>query len=106
MLGRSRSARDLLLPQKLFLAPGISPEGGGTQLLLLLHPALGVQGQGILHGVHGEREGRANVEGKLEGHAMAGQCLAEIQTLDGQGGVAHSSHFSVLLNHELSGGTR
>ena len=79
----------LLLAQKLFPAPGIPPDGGWAWFLLGL--GLVVRGQHPCVKVEGEVGARC--EGKLEYQALAGQCLAEVQALDGQVGFTHCSHF-------------
>ena len=80
---------------QMFLSPlGISPTGGGACLLL------GVWACCLTPGVQGEGEVRTGGQGEAEGLALAGQCLAKIHALGGQGGVniTHCSHFDLLLN--------
>ena len=87
-----------LFPFQEFLpSPGISSEGGWFRLLLKWILSFGVQGRG---GVQGKGEAGADSEGELESQTLACQCLAEVQTLGGQGGFTftHCSHFGVLLN--------
>ena len=46
-------------------------------------------------GIQGEGEVWTNHNGKVKGLALAGQCLAEVHALGGQGGIyfIHCSHF-------------
>ena len=78
----------LLLGIELLSSPGISPKRRGTGLFL---------GQRSLApgGVQGEGEGRTNRKGEVKDLALAGQCLAEVHALGGQGGIyfIHCSHF-------------
>ena len=52
---------------------------------------------GLLPGIQGEDEGRANVDREGELQTLAGQCLAKIQALSCQRGVVpcHCSHFHI-----------
>ena len=80
----------VLLPLHVFLSPlSISPKGGGACLLL------GILASFLSPGVQGEGEVRTDDQGEVEGLALAGQCLAKIHALGGQGGVniSHCSHF-------------
>ena len=45
-----------------------------------------------------------NVEGELKREALAGQCLAKVHALGGQGTVsfARGSHFILLLNYGIT----
>ena len=75
---------------QIFLSPlSISPKGGGACLLL------GILASFLSPGVQGEGEVRTDDQGEVEGLALAGQCLAKIHALGGQGGVniTHCSHF-------------
>ena len=104
--GRRLKRRDFLLFQEFFTTPGISSKSGWAQLLLNCFLSFGVQRRQRC--VEGEGEVGAGSEGKVEGQALACQRLAEVQTLGGQGGFTFTqcSHFCVLLNYELSEGTR
>ena len=79
----------LLLGIELLSSPGISPKRRGTGLFLgqrSLAPG-GVQGG----------ESRTNSKEEVEDLALAGQCLAEVHALGGQGGASftHCSHFGL-----------
>ena len=99
--GRRLKQRGLLPFQEFLPSPGIPSKGGWFWLLLDWLLSFGVQGRG---GVQGKGKAGANSEGELESQALDCQCLAEVQTLGGQGGstFTHCSHFDVLLNYELS----
>ena len=79
----------LFLGKKFLSPPGISPEGGGT-CLLLDHWA-----SCLSPGVQGEGEPRADGQGEVEGLALLCPCLAKVHALGGQGGVniTHCIHF-------------
>ena len=52
-------------------------------------------------GVQGEGEVGAHVEGEVKGESLAGQCLAKVHALGGQGTVSFTrgGHFILLLNY-------
>ena len=87
--------RPSLLRKLVLLCPlGISPEGWGACLLLG-----NLTGNVLAPGVQGEGEGGTNGNGEVEGMALPGQRLAEVQALGEQGWVNfHTSHFGLLLN--------
>ena len=99
--GRRLKQRGLFPFQEFLPSPGISSKGGWFWLLLNWLLSFGSQGRG---GVQGKGEAGADSEGELESQTLACQCLAEVQTLGGQGGFTftHCSHFGVVLNYELS----
>ena len=77
----------------MFSSSIISPLCGGAFLFLPSHlfywsPHPGVQGEG---------EGCAEGEGKVEGLALAGQCIAKGQTLGGTGEEETSSHIAAWI---------
>ena len=99
--GRRLKQRGLFPFQEFLPSPGISSKGGWFWLLLNWLLSFGFQGR---RGVQGKGEAGADSEGELESQTLACQCLAEVQTLGGQGGFTftHCSHFGVVLNYELS----
>ena len=106
-IGRHRIRyRVLPLSQEGLLVPDVSPESWRACLLLGL--AWTVRGQTLIPCLKGEGEGWSDLEGEVEGQALAYQRLAEVQTFDCQGGITftHSCHFGVLLNQRFSGDTR
>ena len=88
----------LFLCKEFLSPPGISPEGGGTYLLL------GHWASCLSPGVQGEGEPRADGQGEVEGLALLCQCLAKVHALGGQGTVSFTrgGHFILLLNYGIA----
>ena len=88
--------------QEFLFAFCIPPESRWAFPWSLLGPCR--QGVPALLCVQGEGEGGAHVEGEVKREALAGQCLAKVHALGGQGTVsfARGSHFILLLNYGIT----
>ena len=94
-----RFCNHTFLGEEFLSPPGIPPLSWGAWLLLCHRASLC-----LAPGVQGEGEGGAHVEGEVKREALAGQCLAKVHALGGQGTVsfAHGSHFILLLNYGIT----
>ena len=94
-----RFCNHTFLGEEFLSPPGIPPLSWGAWLLLCHRASLC-----LAPGVQGEGEGGAHVEGEVKREALAGQCLAKVHALGGQGTVsfARGSHFILLLNYGIT----
>ena len=77
---------------------GATYSSSSSSSSLLLRPRCSLC---LAPGVQGEGEVGAHVEGEVKGESLAGQCLAKVHALGGQGTVSFTrgGHFILLLNY-------